>query len=118
MYKGEFSGSVISTMISELEGFWLYLSNARTYVGNLAVLPLTLKQDSIQKIQTNVSRYQTVCRFISWLIDAYITPHFISERIEDVDRLRKSLNCFLKLEAKNTTSTAITKDNTQTFIKA
>lgn len=100
MYKGEFSGSVISTMISELEGFWLYLSNARTYVGNLAVLPLTLKQDSIQKIQTNVSRYQTVCRFISWLIDAYITPHFISERIEDVDRLRKSLNCFLKLEAK------------------
>lgn len=100
MYKGEFSGSVISTMISELEGFWLYLSNARTYVGDIVVLPLTLKQDPIQKIQTNVSRYQTVCRFISWLIDTYITPYFISESIEDVDKHKKSLHSFLKVENK------------------
>lgn len=100
MYKGEFSGSVISKMISELEGFWLYLGNARVYADNVAVLPLTLKKDPVQKIQTNVSRYQTVCRFISWLIDTYITPYFITESIEDIDAHKKALHSFLNVEAK------------------
>ncbi len=35
MYTGEFSGSVLSKMISELEGFWGFLSYARTYAGNM-----------------------------------------------------------------------------------
>jgi len=99
MYKGEFSGSGLSKMISELDGFWVYLSNSRTYAGNVAVLPPTPKKEPIQKMQTNVSRYQTVCRFIAWLIDSYITPHFITESIDDIGSHRKALHSFLNAEA-------------------
>lgn len=116
MYKGEFSGSVISKMISELDSFWLYLSNARVYTDNVATLPLTLKKDPIQKIQTKVSRYQTVCRFISWLIDTYITPHFITESIEDIDAHKKALHSFLSVEARKYSKySSVQRQNTNLY---
>ncbi|TNH82010.1 hypothetical protein CF140_12130 [Aeromonas sobria] len=100
MYKGEFSGLVITKIISELDGFWLYLGNSRIYASNVAALPLNGQKDLFQSIQTQVLRYQTVCRFISWLIDSYITPHFITECIDDIHSHKKALHSYLNVEAK------------------
>ena len=82
MYKDEFSGTVISKIISELEGFWIFLCSSKVYMDNVTALPTIHKKNSIKEIQTHVSKYQTVCRFISWLIDSYITPHFMLDDFE------------------------------------
>ncbi|MCF5860057.1 tyrosine-type recombinase/integrase [Aeromonas veronii] len=100
MYKGQYSGSVISRMITELDGFWIFLGNARVYTNNVLFLPESHQNDSIQKMKTRASRYHTVCRFISWLIDTYITAHHITESLMEIDAHRKMLHSMLSLEAR------------------
>lgn len=103
MYKGEFSGSVISEMISELDGFWIFLANARVYTNNVSPLPYSRQIDSIVKMKTCASRYHSVCRFISWLIDTYITAHYITESLLDIDIHRKTLHSMLILNSRKYT---------------
>lgn len=98
MYKGEFSSSVITKLISELDDFWHFLSNSRVYAKNASALPPNSHKFVIKTIKTQVLRYQTVCRFISWLIDSYITPHFISEPIHDIHSHKKALHSYLDIE--------------------
>lgn len=118
MYKSEFSGSLISKMISELDCFWLYLAHSRDYVDNVTALPFNPQTDSIQKIQTQISRYQAVCRFISWLIDSYITPHFITESIKDIDAHKRALHSFLNVETKKYSKYSSNKSHNTNFYKS
>ncbi len=101
MYKDEFSGTVISKIISELEGFRIFLCSSKVYMDNVTALPTIHKKNSIKEIQTHVSKYQTVCRFISWLIDSYITPHFMLDDFEKTYNLNKTLHSYLSLSANN-----------------
>ncbi|MBW8185513.1 site-specific integrase [Shewanella nanhaiensis] len=100
MYQSEFSGTEIAKMISELEGFWIYLCHKRTYVENLSLFPIVNSKVTIQEIVTAVSRYQTICRFICWLIETYINTHYLDESFNEIYACQRALMAKLSIESK------------------
>lgn len=92
--EAKFSGNVFQQLIESLDNFWLYLLAPKKSVANITVLPsqsIGSARPTTQQLSTNAARYQSVCRFVDFLINHYVTLHFTTEVPSEVDSYRRTL---------------------------
>jgi integrase len=81
--------------IEELSSFFLYLENDRSY--QFKRLSISPSSNSIASRFTNAERVRTVIRFLSYLINAYISPRYIDDSPKEISLLAARMNTKLSL---------------------
>lgn len=90
----EFSRNVFQQLIEALDGFSLYLNNSNQCVGNVTTLNIQTADSgrpNIKRLSTNAACYQSVCRFLDFLINHYFSLHYITESSSEVGSHRRDL---------------------------
>lgn len=102
VYKTDFSDAGILFLIDELDGFWHYLNDIRPYDTNLIHLPVDSAKSKSQltHLQTNAIRYQSVCRFLFFLVNTYITSAYVDEDIKSLHSRQNALKLRLDFASK------------------
>lgn len=100
----EFSEKVFLKLIESLDGFWLYLDNSKRTVGNVTSLNGQSSGSALptlKRLSTNAACFQSVCRFLDFLINHYVSLHYIAETPSEVDGHRRSLLHLLSARKSN-----------------
>ncbi len=100
----EFSEKVFLELIESLDGFWLYLNNSKRTVDNVTSLndqTFGSARPPLKRLSTNAACYQSVCRFLDFLINHYVTLHYINETPSEVDSHRRNLLQLLRARRSN-----------------
>lgn len=71
----EFSEKVFLKLIESLDGFWLYLDNSKRTVSNVTSLNDQKSGSArpLKRLNMNAACYQSVCRFLDFLINHYVS---------------------------------------------
>ena len=100
----EFSGKIFLKLIESLDGFWLYLDNSKRSLGNVTSLNDQTSgsaRPTLKRLSTNAACYQSVCRFLDFLINHYVSLHYINETPSEIDSHRHSLLHLLRARRSN-----------------
>lgn len=99
----EFSEKVFLKLIESLDGFWLYLDNSKRTVSNVTSLNDQKSGSArpLKRLNMNAACYQSVCRFLDFLINHYVSLHYITETPTEVDSHRRSLLHLLRARRSN-----------------
>lgn len=100
----EFSGKVFLKLIESLDGFWLFLVNSKKSLGNVTALnnqSSVHMHSRLKQLNTNAGCYQSVCRFLDFLINHYVTLHYINETPSEVESYRRNLLHLLRARKSN-----------------
>jgi integrase len=103
-YEGKFSETAISLAVESLNAFWVYLNRNKNHANNSVQINQFIENKNIKNIQTNVAIYKTICRFIRFLINTYITTYYQDKDIQEIYILQKGLQARLDFESKNHTT--------------